>query len=193
MSRSLTGQVNLRELARQEASIEAQLPLSDFERVVALSTPGDYKLDESEESVIRVSLRFSENHDLVFLRGDLEGSVKLTCQRCLEVMEYSLAGPVKLAVSETEREVEGLPKGFELICLLDTDAVGLKLDEVHLLPMVEDELLLRIPLVPMHSEGADCSGRARIGEVSDEADPKENITRPFSALAELMASKGKGH
>ena len=193
MSRSLTGQVNLRELARQEASIEAELPLSDFERVVALSTPCDNKVGESEESVIRVSLRFSENHELVFLRGDLEGSVNLTCQRCMEVMEYSLAGPVKLAVSETEREVEGLPKGFELVCLLDTDDLGLELEEVHLMPLVEDELLLRIPLVPMHGEGAECSGRARIGEVSDEADPKENITRPFSALADLMASKGKGH
>ena len=193
MSCSLTGQVNLRELARQEASIEAELPLSDFERVIALSTPANNKAGESDEGVIRVSLRFSGEHDLVFLRGNLEGSVTLTCQRCMEAMDYSLAGPVKLAVSEKEQEVEGLPKGFELICLLDADDLGLKLDEVHLLPLVEDELLLRIPLVPMHGEGAECLGRARVGEVSDEAEPKEEITRPFSALADLMASKGKGH
>lgn len=192
MSRSLTGQVNLRELARQEASIEAQLPLSDFERVVALSTP-DNTTGDSNESGIRVSLRVSEKHDMVFLRGDIKGSVNLICQRCMEVMDCSLDGPLKLAISETEREVEGLPKGFELVCLLDADEIGPRLDEVHLLPLVEDELLLRIPLVPMHGEGAECSGRARIGEISDEAKPGENITRPFSALADLMASKGKGH
>jgi len=192
MSRTLKAQVNLRDLARQEASIEAELPLSDFERVVALSMPG-IKVGESDESVVRVSLRFSGNHDMVFLRGDLEGLVKLTCQRCMEAMDCSLAGSMKLAVTEKEREVEGLPKGFELVCLLDAEELGLKLDEVHLLPLVEDELLLRIPLVPMHGEGAECSGRARVGQVSDEAEPEENITRPFSALADLMASKGKGH
>lgn len=166
--------------------------MSDFGRVLALSTPGN-RADESDEGVIRVSLRFSEKHDMVFLRGSLDGSVKLTCQRCMEVMDFSLAGSMKLAVSETEREVEGLPKGFELVCLLDADDLGLKLDEVHLLPLVEDELLLRIPLVPMHGDGAECSGRARVGEVSDKAESKESITRPFSALADLMASKGKGH
>lgn len=168
------------------------MSLSEFERVTALSTPGKHP-GESNEGVIRVSLRFSQEHDLVFLRGELEGSVTLTCQRCMTAMAWSLAGPMKLAVSETEREVEGLPKGFELVCLLDADDIGLKLDEVHLLPLVEDELLLRIPLVPMHGEGAECSGRARVGEVSETAEPKENITRPFSALADLMASKGKGH
>lgn len=193
MSRSLKGQVNLRELARQEASLEEQLPLSDFERVVALSCASDSKVAESEEGVIRVRLGFSENHDMVFLRGSLEGSVKLICQRCMEVMDCSLTGPMKLAVSETEKEVEGLPKGFELICLLDADDLGLSLDEVHLLPLVEDELLLRIPLVPMHGEGVECSGRARVGVSTDTAEPEENITRPFSALADLMASKGKGH
>jgi uncharacterized protein len=140
-----------------------------------------------------LNLTVSEWHKGVLLAGDLEGSVGLTCQRCMDAMDFSLAGPVLLAMSEEDEEVEGLPEGCELVSLLDAGELGRTLDEVCLLPLVEDELLLRIPLVPMHGEGAACEGRARIGESSVMAEQREEIARPFSALADLMAGKGKGH
>ena len=189
MPGSLKECVNLRELARTSAAICVEAPLSAFERVAALAVTGL----GATERVIRLNLNVSEWHKGVLLAGDLEGSVTLTCQRCMEAMDFSLAGPVLLAMSEEDEEVEGLPEECELISLLDAGELGRTLDEVCLLPLVEDELLLRIPLVPMHSEGAACDGRARIGESSVTAQPREEIARPFSALADLMAGKGKGH
>lgn len=193
MSGSLTEHVNLRELARKGAEIDVEAPLSAFERVAALAVTGP----QASESAIRLHLGMSLLQDagqnVALLTGELEGSVILTCQRCMDAMDYSLAGPMLLAVSEEDEEVEGLPEGCELVSLLDADELGPSLNEVCLLPLVEDELLLRIPLVPMHGEGIRCDGRDRIGDTSVAAEPREEITRPFSALADLMANKGKGH
>lgn len=189
MSGSLIEYVNLRDLARTGAAIDVEAPLSAFGRVAALAVTGSL----ASESVIRLSLRISLLQDVVLLAGDLEGSVSMTCQRCMDSMDYSLAGPLTIAVSEEDEEVEGLPEGCELVSLLDADELGTSLDEVCLLPLVEDELLLRIPLVPMHGEGVTCEVRTRTGESSDTAEPGAEITRPFSALANLLAGKGKGH
>jgi uncharacterized protein len=189
MSGSLTEYVNLRELARKGAEIDVEAPLSAFGRVAALAVTGP----QASESVIRLHLGMSLLQDAALLTGELEGSVILTCQRCMDAMDYSLAGPMLLAVSEEDEEVEGLPEGCELVSLLDADELGPSLNEVCLLPLVEDELLLRIPLVPMHGEGIRCEGRDRIGDTLVAAETREEITRPFSALADLMANKGKGH
>jgi uncharacterized protein len=194
MSRSLAEYVNLRDLARQDAAFDVEAPLSAFERVAALSVKGsESRGGEHIDALVRVSLRASEGQRSVVLSGALEGTVSLICQRCLEPMDCSLAGPMLIAVSEHDEEVEGLPSGCELVSLLDAEELGLSLDEVCLLPLVEDELLLRIPLVPMHDEGASCAGRNREEISSNPAKPKDEISRPFSALADLMAAKGKGH
>jgi uncharacterized protein len=189
MPRSLTDYVNLRELARQDAAFDVEAPLSAFERVAGLS------IDKGTGSAgnVRVHLRVSQGHQSVVLSGTLEGSVSVKCQRCLEAMDCSLDGPMLIAVSEHDEEVEGLPDGCELVSLLDAEELGNSLDEVRLLQLVEDELLLRIPLVPMHGEGADCAGRARIGNESGSADPREINVRPFSTLADMIATRGKGH
>lgn len=187
MSRSLAGFVNLRELAGQESAIEAKLALSDLERVAGLV---------SGEAGAPISLRLAvrQDHDLVLLDGKVDGAVRLICQRCMEVMDLALSGPLRLALSETEGEIEGVPGGFELVCLPEAEGLGETLERVNLLPLVEDELLLRIPLVPMHGEGTECESGARARTTgSRQATREEETTRPFSALAELMADKGKGH
>lgn len=187
MSRSLAGFVNLRELAGQESAIEADLVLSDLGRVAGLV---------SGDAGVPISLRLAvrKDHDLVLLDGEVNGTVRLTCQRCMEAMDLQLSGPLRLALSETEGEIEGIPRGFELICLPEADELGEDLERVSLLPLVEDELLLRIPLVPMHGEGTECESGARARTSSSrQVIREEEITRPFSALAQLMADKGKGH
>jgi uncharacterized protein len=80
------------------------------------------------------------------LRLTIRGEVGLVCQRCLGGMQHSvrLERTLYLARNETELErLEALP---------DSDAI-LVGETLDLVGLVEDEVLLSLPLAPMHAEG----------------------------------------
>lgn len=80
------------------------------------------------------------------LQLTIRGEVALTCQRCLGGMQHSvqLERTLYLARNETELErLEALP---------DSDAI-LVGETLDLVGLVEDEVLLSLPLAPMHAEG----------------------------------------
>jgi uncharacterized protein len=76
----------------------------------------------------------------------VQGQVGLTCQRCLGGMQHTVEIDRMVYLARTEIELERLD------ALPDSDAilVGETLDLVEL---VEDEVLLGLPLAPMHAEG----------------------------------------
>jgi len=85
------------------------------------------------------------------LQVSIGGEVGLTCQRCLGSLSYTVGLERTLYLARNEAELERLD------ALPDSDAIqpGERLDLVEL---VEDEVLLSLPLVPMHAEG-ECSLR----------------------------------
>jgi uncharacterized protein len=76
------------------------------------------------------------------------GEVKLTCQRCLGGMPYTVAVERTLYLARNEDELERLD------ALPDSDAIQPG-ETLSLVELVEDEVLLSLPLAPMHAEG-DC-------------------------------------
>lgn len=82
----------------------------------------------------------------LLLRVTVEGEVGTTCQRCLGelVLPLSVAHTIRLARDKTELD--------RLDADPDEDALPLeaKLDPVAL---IEDEILLSLPLAAMHEEG----------------------------------------
>ncbi len=83
------------------------------------------------------------------LRLNLDGALQLVCQRCLGALEFPLHIEVSLRLAATQAEVDAQPLesgGRESI------VAGRKM-QVHAL--VEDEMLLAIPMVPRHQ---DCAG-----------------------------------
>jgi uncharacterized protein len=82
---------------------------------------------------------------------EIEGSVPLTCQRCLDDFEWPVAQRTEVLLAHDERE----------LALLDADSsaeVVLAGAPVTTLTLVEDELLLALPFAPRHPEGA-CGAR----------------------------------
>ena len=80
------------------------------------------------------------------LRLSVRGEVGMTCQRCLGDMQHvvEIEHTLHLARNETELErLDALPDG-------DAILVGEVLD---LVALVEDEVLLSLPLAAMHAEG----------------------------------------
>ncbi len=110
-------------------------------------------LDESEmaSEQVNVVVKFDvDEQGLVLITGEASTSVSLTCQRCSEPYEQKLDVSFSFSPVRNEDDEERLPSSYDAV---ELDENG----EVNLRDLVEDELLLAIPLIPKH-ELKECSG-----------------------------------
>lgn len=111
----------------------------------------------------------------LFLTCAIKGVLQLRCQRCLGALAY----PVKLD-SELEL-VEGDPDLAAEGDLADAIKADPNLD---VLALIEDEVLLDLPMAPMHSP-KDCQSGENFGQ------PKTVKQNAFSALAALKTQDSR--
>jgi uncharacterized protein len=69
----------------------------------------------------------------------------LTCQRCLDEVKLHLEPKFQLAFVQNEQQGEELDSSFEMI--LSTE------DEFSTIEFITDEVLIVIPMTPMHDYG----------------------------------------
>lgn len=171
-------------LFARNGSISAVLPLARLQRLLAsLADPG-----LTDASQVLVDLDFGHDDEgRRRLRGSLQTSVKQLCQRCLQPMQQDLHCDLDLLVLDSEKELNELPEAVAVSMDIVVDETG----ELDVLALIEDELLLSLPLVPMH-ENSDCSAvlndlkrRAEADAVSGEG----NRPNPFAVLATLKQDK----
>lgn len=115
----------------------------------------------------------------IWLRLSAQAGVSMRCQRCLGAM------PVPLDVDRWVRFVADAAEAEALDAELEDDVLELE-RQTDLRELVEDELLLALPLVPRH-EACPQPLSAAAGE--DEA-PAEDRPNPFAALAQLKKKPG---
>ena len=99
------------------------------------------------------------------LRLAVDGSVRLQCQRCLEEMDFPLRFEAQLELVASEDEI--LAAGDEVEQTVATR-------DMDVAVLVEDEIILALPMVPKHEQ---CSA----------AEGSDGETKPsaFQALAAL--------
>ncbi|MEL7450754.1 MAG: YceD family protein, partial [Pseudomonadota bacterium] len=128
--------------------------------------------------------------DQILVSGTVNGTLALQCQRCLEPADVPVSIDVKLAVAASESTPA--PAGYELVT---GDARTLLLRD-----LLEDDILLALPPVPMHTDPADCGDLAalmndyRATDTADE-DPAlegseaegEEKRHPFAILKKLQS------
>jgi uncharacterized protein len=101
----------------------------------------------------------------------------LTCQRCLGPMQRKLSMESNLVFAD--EGAPELPGGFE--------AVGGDPRKLDLAALVEDELLLGLPLIPHHEPGEDCGlATAAAGAADEPAAEEPAMRRPFAGLKDLL-------
>ncbi len=75
---------------------------------------------------------------------ECEASLQLVCQRCLEPVAHEVSEQVDFAVAENEDSLAVLPRGMDLIALEG--------DRLRPAKLIEDELIVALPLVPKHGD-----------------------------------------
>lgn len=121
------------------------------------------------------------------LRVKIRTALHLECQRCLEGFLQKIDISAQFVLLESHQEVEDFP-----IDNFDEDAL-LQSDAFDLMELIEDEVLLALPLVPKHPQGECALLKSSTGGVV-EADDKSKIApiesekghkNPFLGLKKL--------
>jgi uncharacterized protein len=127
----------------------------------------------SNEGDVRVKLDFSYKVGFPCLSGSVSAKVLVECQRCLKPMETELAGRFKFALVYSEDEFDLLPEEFEPYLLEG--------EEQSVIDLIEDELLLSLPMVTVHDNA--CSVFMTKQEEAMKAE--KEASHPFAALKAL--------
>lgn len=114
----------------------------------------------------------------IWLHLNARARLQLVCQRCLEPVAWALDA------QRSFRFVEGEAAAAELDAQCEDDVLALT-RELDLRELVEEELLLCLPLVPKHEH---CP--RPLPEASADAGPER--ANPFAALAALKRGAAKG-
>jgi len=160
--------VNAIELAGRAATLERSLTLRQLPRLIEAGALEGTHAD--------AELAFDTFEGRASVRVRVEGEVMLTCQRCLRPCAWNVAEDASLVV--VTQDVEEVPGGFEPLL---GDPERLSLTE-----LIEEQLLLGLPLVPRHANAASCgeASTASHGEADEPA--AEDRQRPFANLRALL-------
>jgi uncharacterized protein len=170
MSPALADLVNAKELASRSAALERRLDLRQLPRVAEAGA--------LQGTNVQARLRFALFEGKTTVYVEVEGVAVLECQRCLEPCETQLRESelVMVAASDAD-EVAG---GYEPF-------IG-DVESLTLSALIEEQVLLGLPLVPMHDDPGECRKSAsgtRVAKVEAEARP-EDTQRPFANLRDLL-------
>ncbi len=173
MSRTPADLVNAVELAGRAARLERRLALTQMPRVAEAGA--------LEGTHVTAQLEFGFFEGRVTVAVQVHGELMLTCQRCLKPCKCGVEESTALAV--VERDTDEVPGGYEP--LLEEP------ERLSLTGVIEEQVLLGMPLVPMHMDAANCGAtKVAFENASDDAVADEK-QRPFSNLRQLL-DKGTG-
>ncbi|HHO81874.1 MAG TPA: hypothetical protein ENN01_01325 [Halothiobacillus sp.] len=155
-------------LASQQAVLEGQLALSMLPRVQAVSP-------EATDPV-SYSLRFWRAPDgCIQVKVRVAARLVLRCERCLSMMDWPLESESTLAVVFSDEQAKHVAEDLEP---MQVDNEG----RLSLVAMVEDEILMALPLAPVHSAACGQVVWEHHEEMVATETAKEH---PFAVLAAL--------
>ena len=158
-------------LTAEGGRLEGVLALASLPRLAA-------ELEHTEGEVSVALATGVDSQGLRYIIGRLQTGIALICQRCLGPLQWPLDIAVSLALVRNEMMADRLPEQYEPLVVAD----GL----IRVADLVEDELLLALPLIPQHDQIQQCE--THVGQASSASEPVPDAKQrqPFAVLASLL-------
>ncbi|WP_199608793.1 23S rRNA accumulation protein YceD [Flocculibacter collagenilyticus] len=154
--------------AQKRLSYDGIVPVQELSRLSELFVEADGDIK------VKVNCNIDEQ-GLVVISGEASYSGNVLCQRCNEKMKQDLATNFFYTPLTQRTEEEQIPEEYETFALDDAG-------EMMLRQVIEDELIIALPIVPMHDpESCAYQGTMSWGKLPEAAE-KPN---PFDVLKEL--------
>jgi uncharacterized protein len=152
-------------LAKAEEQFEGVIDLREMQRI------SDLLQQQSGEIHYQMSF-FLDGSERVLAEVELKTVLQMLCQRCLKTMSVEVERNTHLAFVSDKTEIATLPAEYEPLVLDESDDLSIN-------ELVQDELLLAIPLAPMHLPD-ECSAAKEVEKFKDNGK-----VMPFADLAKL--------
>lgn len=165
MQTLLPAMANFMRQVELKRTIEGIYPLAKLERL------GELLL--SNEGNVTAKLEFGHSVGFACLKAKTSAKLLVRCQRCLEPMETEVTGRFKFALLDSEEDFDLVPDEFEPYLLEG--------EEQSIIDLIEDELLLSLPMVTVHEKA--CSELMANQEKAIKAE--KEASHPFAALQAL--------
>ncbi len=173
MRQQLPKEIDPFRFAQNGRELEGELALDKMSRLA------DSLHDNS--GVVTVSMRFDiDETGTPFMQGHFVTTLSLTCERCLQALTLPVDINAMLGLVKHEKLGEGLAEQYEPWIIDDNELVDPA-------AVVEDELILALPLVPKHDY--DCLPEE--AWFAGEKEVEEKPVKPESPFAVLSALKSK--
>lgn len=162
--------------AQAAARLEGEQPLASFARL-ALDLHEPASSDASVHWSAQGELREQAGVSHAWLHLQAQTRVPLTCQRCLAAVQESVEVDrwFRFVADEAAAEAQDDEVEEDLLALEPRPS---------LLDVIEDELILSLPLVPLHDQCPQPLAGAPIRQ-EGEPEPASERPHPFAALAKL--------
>ena len=151
--------------ARAGKQLAGQFEFRAMERLNALL------LDNSGQAEFELSFGHEEQNDFYFISGRVKADLQIICQRCLGGLELHVDNPIKLGIVHNKNEADALPTDYEPLLVTEST--------VPLRELIEDELLLAMPIAALHNL-EECS--VKLEQTGVEK------TNPFAKLADFKTN-----
>ena len=156
------------DFARNGKHLSGELPVAELPRLLdALETP---------QGVLHYTVQGGvDKQGIHFLDVSVAGQCRLRCQRCLEGFDY----PVRLDTRLQLRDQAALDElDSDAACVAEEEFDSILADKhLDVLDLLEDEILLSLPIAPKHALGT-C-------QATDRENLQGAVKNPFAVLAEL--------
>lgn len=158
--------------AEQGVSLHGTLSIADMHRLSSSIA--------SNEGDAEIKMTFGvDDQDISFLRGHVKAQLSLQCQRCMETFSFHVENDFNYALMSDEEDSSNLPEQY--------DPVVVHHGILMLGEMVEDEIILSLPIVPMH-DPKSCKAKLPFAIVESQQTSNTDQESPFKVI-ELLKSK----
>jgi uncharacterized protein len=129
---------NPHKLLADDSVFFAEIPVAHFKRLCGALM--------ADKGTVNVKMTFIAGiRKRVSVKGRFDSVCTMQCQRCLTGFEQALSGEFELTFATDKAMADDLPDELDPVIL---DERG----HIHTVDMLEDELILRLPVAPRHAE-----------------------------------------
>ena len=160
-------------LADREADVDFSVPLAELPRLRSRLA--------SVEGTVHGQVHFTRQSRVPVAELSMSGSATLQCQRCMEKMQGPVETSARGALIFSEADISRVPEDLEPML-----APG---GQLSIAELVEEELMLFLPIVPLHEDVAGCAVEPSASLIVEEQAELPTTQKPFQQLQELLKRK----
>lgn len=159
--------------AENAIHLQGTLPIKKMERLCTSLS--------SNEGDVAIEIEFGvDEQGIRFVKGNLTTHLTLQCQRCMQAFDYGIIADFKSGIVRTGEEADKLPTSYDPLVVAES--------MLNISEMIEEELIVSLPIVPMHKPD-DCKIRLPLVSSSTQESDAENPFRVIESLRKMRNPK----